>query len=238
MPAELFYTDRAALLENLQAAICAQLQRSLEQAPRATLLLSGGDSPGPLYRSLASANLPWDRIDVALVDERWVPDTHEASNARLVRETLLRDKAAAARFTGMWIERPLAGSDEEFAVNECNRAYKALARPWSVALLGMGPDGHAASLFPNADSLRAVMESKRSCEAMHAPAGGAAGEFLDRMTMTPHALLQCEQLFLFITGRDKRVVYEKALATTDQATMPVSVFLQQNAVPLTVYWSP
>jgi 6-phosphogluconolactonase len=102
----------------------------------------------------------------------------------------------------------------------------------------MGPDGHTASLFPGAPGLREIMESNSSCAAVHAPAGGAAGEFTARMTMTPQALLQCEQLYLLITGRDKRVLYEKALATNDQASLPISIFLQQSAVPLTVFWSP
>lgn len=238
MPAEFFYTDRDALLTNLQTALCMQLQHSLDHAPRATLFLSGGNSPAPLYRALSSAPLPWERIDVALVDERWVPVSHEASNERLVRETLLRDRAAACRFTGMKVAHELEGQDASAAVAECNRAYRVLPKPWSAALLGMGPDGHTASLFPQAAGLAEALQATTSCAAIHAPAGGVAGEHTARMTMTPHALLQCDQLFLLITGRDKRLVYEKARVTKDRASMPVSVLLQQEAVPLTVFWSP
>ena len=74
--------------------------------------------------------------------------------------------------------------------------------------------------------------------ALHAPASEVAGEHTARMTLTPHALLQCEHLFLLITGRDKRMAYEIARVTKDQAALPVSIFLQQSAVPLTVFWSP
>jgi 6-phosphogluconolactonase/glucosamine-6-phosphate isomerase/deaminase len=86
--------------------------------------------------------------------------------------------------------------------------------------------------------LQEVLEAKTLCAAIHAPAGGVAGAHTARMTMTPHALLKCEHLFLLITGRDKRLVYEKARVTKDHASLPVSLFLQQAAVPLTVFWSP
>lgn len=237
MPAEFFYSDRVALLANLQTALCVQLRHSLEKAPSTTLFVSGGSTPAPLYEGLARALLPWDCINIALVDERWVSGDDPSSNEGLVRATLLREQAAASKFTGMKNAHPLQG-DDAAAVAACNRAYKALPKPWSAALLGMGPDGHTASLFPNASHLQEVLDAKTICAAVHAPAGGVAGEHTARMTMTPHALLQCEHLFLLITGRDKRLVYEKARVTKDHSALPVSIFLQQSAVPLTVFWSP
>lgn len=238
MPTEKFFDDRATLLAHLHEALCSQLQHSLERADAATLFVSGGNEPGPVFRALSSAALPWDRISVALVDERWVPPSHEASNERLVRDNLLTDRAAASSFTGMKTEHELQGTGEAEAVAACNAAYAALPKPWSCALLGMGPDGHTASLFPNAASLQNILDSQMLCAAMHAPAGSIAGNYLERMTMTPHALLQCEQLFLLISGAHKRAIYEQARATKEPATLPISVFLQQNEVPLTVFWSP
>jgi 6-phosphogluconolactonase len=238
MPTEKFFDDSATMLAQLHEALCSQLQHSLAEAAAVTFFVSGGNEPRPVFRKLASAALPWERIHVALVDERWVPPSHEASNERLAREQLLQERAAASAFTGMKTSHELFDTGETAAVAACNAAYAALPKPWSVALLGMGPDGHTASWFPNAARLQHVLDSRQLCEAMHAPTGGAAGNYLERMTMTPHALQQCDQLFLLISGEHKRAIYEQALVATDPATLPISVVLQQSKVPLTVFWSP
>lgn len=240
MPVEFFFEDRAALFVALQSALCARLQSSLSHAAHTTLLLSGGTTPAPLYRSLATTTLPWDRIHVALVDERWVEPDDKASNEALLRSTLLTSAAARSSFTGMKNAHPLGPrlQDSAHAVAVCNANYARLPCPWSAALLGMGADGHTASLFPHAKGLDQALQAEQYCAAVHALPSGVTGPHTERMTLTPWALLRCEHLFLLITGEDKRAVYEAARNSNDPAALPVSVLLRQRTVPLEVYWCP
>ena len=161
------FSDREQMLDALYDAMVVDLEQALDAQAQATLLLSGGSTPAPLYRRLANAPLDWARIDVALVDERWVAADDEASNERLLRETLLTGNAAKARFTGMKNEAlsPFDGAAE------CNARYAALPAPGTICLLGMGADGHTASLFPNAEGLEAALASQQHCAAIRARDG-------------------------------------------------------------------
>jgi 6-phosphogluconolactonase len=240
MPEEFFFSDRVALFTALQAALVAKLLDTLGRAEQATLFVSGGTTPLPLYRSLAEAPLPWQRLAIALVDERWVDTADAASNERQVRAALLHGAASASSFTGMKNAFSLGtcARDAAAAVHECNARYARLPRPWSAALLGMGADGHTASLFPGAADLPQALAATTCCAALHAQQSAVTGVHTARMTLTPWSLLQCEQLFLLFTGDVKRAVYEQAKHVTHTAMLPVSIFLQQSAVPLHVYWCP
>jgi len=228
------FSDREQMLDALYESVVADLRQALSARAPATLLLSGGSTPAPLYRRLADAPLDWAGIDVALVDERWVDSGDAASNERLLRETLLQGPAAAARFTGMKSHHRTASK----AVDYCNRRYAALPSPYCLCLLGMGADGHTASLFPGARGLDAALASKQHCAAIRALPSAVTGDNLDRMTLTPWAILQARRLVLLISGEDKRRVYREARQNGASATLPVSLFLAQQQVPIEVYWAP
>lgn len=206
---------------------------ALQRLP-ATLLLSGGSTPGPLYRKLSQADLDWDKISVALVDERWVEPGHAASNERLLRENLLRRRAAAAAFTGLY-----SGDESAIAGQAASNArYAALPRPYRICLLGMGSDGHTASLFPGAQGLESALESQQYCAPIRARRSEVTGEFVERMTMTPWAILQSEKLILLISGEDKWETYLRARQNGAGTALPISLFIHQDRVPLEVYWAP
>ena len=228
------FESREAMLAALERAFIEDIEAALSQQSRATLLLSGGSTPVPLYRSLSAAKLDWSRIHVALVDERWVDAKNTSSNERLLRENLLVEHATAAHFTAM---KNHAGSPFDGA-EECNATYSTLPSPYDICLLGMGSDGHTASLFPGAEGLAEAISGKQHCAAIRANRSEVTGDNLERMTMTPWSLLQSRKLILLITGNDKWEIYLKARAKGASPDLPISLFLAQNESPVEVYWSP
>src|SRR5690606_19946466 len=157
--------------------LAAALGRSLESESRTRLLLSGGRTPGPVYAALARAPLDWDRVDVALVDERWLLPDDPDSNARLVRESLLADRAAAARFESI----TCPGRSIEEAVSIANMHA---AHPAGIVVLGMGDDGHVGSLFPNMIGLADALASPRPYVAVDATGCPGAGPWTRRVSLT------------------------------------------------------
>jgi 6-phosphogluconolactonase len=228
------FADLESLLDRLYRAVVAELELALAREASATLLLSGGSTPAPLYRRLSGADLDWAAIDVALVDERWVEPDDEASNERLLRETLLRDRAGAAPFTGMKNAAPTPAD----GIDECNRRYAQLTSPYSLCLLGMGADGHTASLFPGAEGLDEALASRLPCAPIRAQRSAVTGDHLERMTLTRWSILQSRKLILLFRGEDKWQVYLRARRNAASAELPVSLFVDQDRVPVEVYWAP
>ena len=227
------FDSRDALFAQLQRDCAAAVQESIDTRGRASLLLSGGSTPAPLYRALGTSRLDWSRIHVALVDERWVDAGHAASNERLIHETLLDALDPKPTFTGMKnnAQSPPAG------LQAANLAYGELPLPHSLCLLGMGPDGHTASLFPHATGLDAAFESREHCAAIHARRSEVTGELVERLTLTPWSILQSERLILLITGADKWEVLQQAAESGDAESTPISHFIEHGD-PLEVYWAP
>ena len=228
------FNDRETMLGALYEQICDDLVKQLQLRDSASLLLSGGSTPAPLYRRLSRASLDWERVQVALVDERWVAPDNLASNERLLRESMLINNAKIARFFGMKNQSvtPFDG------VMECNIRYSDLSLPHTVCLLGMGPDGHTASLFPGAEGLQQALKSHQHCSAIRAIRSGVTGELVERMSLTPWSILKSDRLVLLITGEDKWEVFEKARQNPGNDALPISHFIEQQSPALEVYWSP
>jgi len=221
------YDQRDQLFSQLAAEIAQTLQQAIDARGQASLAVSGGSSPIPLFQQLSRCELAWSKVTVTLVDERWVPADHADSNARLVRQHLLQNAAAAAHFIGLW--QPQLTPQQGQAVTE--QALQPLAdQPLDLVILGMGNDGHTASLFPCSGDLPAALDSRLDCAIMQP---GSAPHC--RITLTPQRLLHSHQRVLLLCGEDKITTLTRALQTDAVASMPIRLFLQQ---PLSIHWAP
>jgi 6-phosphogluconolactonase len=215
----------------IAVAVSAAVRRDQHQYRRARLLVSGGKTPAPVFRALSQAPLEWERVDIALVDERWLRPDDPDSNAHLVREHLLHGHATAARFETL--TRP--GRSIEAAVADANLHAR---HPPGIVLLGMGDDGHVASLFPRMRELDLALESRNAYVAVDASGCPGAGPWLRRISLTPAGLLPAHTRMLLLRGHGKRSVFERALEGSDPHELPVRIAFTTPGAALQVYWCP
>lgn len=217
------YPDREFLMLGLANVIAGQLADFLRREGRASLSVPGGTTPGPIFDTLSGVDLDWANIAVFLNDERWVPEDSPRSNTRLLRERLLRGKAAAAQLIPLYAS---AITPEEKLDDLAEGLRPHL--PISVLLLGMGADMHTASLFPGADRLtEALAPDAPLLLPMRAEAAGEP-----RITLTAPVLKGAMNIHILITGQEKRDALERAL-TLPPEEAPVRAILD-NA---TVHWA-
>ncbi|WP_374375842.1 6-phosphogluconolactonase [Tabrizicola sp.] len=217
------YPDREFLMLGLANVIAGQLADFLRREGKATLSVPGGTTPGPIFDTLSGVDLDWPNVAVVLNDERWVPESSERSNTRLLRERLLRGKAAQARLVPLY-----APAEEPEAMLEALADGLRPHLPISVLLLGMGTDMHTASLFPGADRLEEALAP--TAPILLPMRAEAAGE--PRITLTAPVLRGAFNIHILITGAEKRAALERAM-TLSPMEAPVRAVLD-NA---TVHWA-
>lgn len=222
------FDDGPAMAAALADRVAAMLRHALSQRGEASLVVPGGKSPVAFFQALAQRKLPWARVTVTLADERWLPPEHPDSNAGLVLAHLLQGPAAAARFV------PLYGGEAtpEAGLEACAARLAGIPRPFDVVLLGMGEDGHFASLFPGAANLAALLaEDGLALAVVHPPVAPHP-----RMSLGLAALLDARQVLVQIHGPRKQAVIEAA-AAGDGTSPPIAALLRQTATPIHVFFS-
>lgn len=221
------FADPVQLAEGLATDVAQRLRSAIAEKGRATLVVSGGRSPVAFFQRLAAQALDWSKVVVSLADERWVPVEHADSNAGLVAQHLLQGNAAKARFVGLY--RPAASL--EAAAEQADLALAELG-PIDVLVLGMGDDGHTASLFPGSPNLAEglLAQGERRVLPMLAPSVPH-----QRLTLTRRVLAGAGATLLSVQGPGKLATLRAALAADDPAQMPIRAFLQD---PLQIYWCP
>ena len=231
MPAFKEFKDSATLVAALAGEVADLLRAGISARGQASLVVSGGSTPVPFFAAISELALDWKQVVITLADERWVDPADTDSNERLVRIHLLQNRAAAASFVGLKTGAVTAVQGEK----ECADRLALLPKPFDVLILGMGNDGHTASLFPQAARLgeALALDSGKLCMGITPPVAPH-----ERMTLTLPALLHSRQIILHLVGAEKRAVYERALANGPVAEMPIRAVLGQIAAPVTVFWAP
>lgn len=215
------------LADGLALNVAKLLSDAIDARGSATLVVSGGRSPVAFFQNLAKQKLDWSKVVVTLADERWVPVEHADSNAGLLKRYLLQGPAAKAQFLSLYS----ATANLELAAEQADRLLAELP-PIDVLILGMGDDGHTASLFPNSPNLADALkiDGTRRCYPMLAPTVPH-----QRLTMSRALLASAKTTVLSISGQSKLTTLSAALASDDVAAMPIRAFLQPT---LEIYWCP
>jgi len=214
------------LADTLATTIADQLRTALAARPKASLAVSGGRTPKAMLQQLSLQSLDWHRVDITLADERWVSEQDSASNAALVRAWLLQENAAQATFYPIYTGERCATEGQQ----HCQQKLTSMHWPLDVLVLGMGNDGHTASLFPLCPSLHEALSTQDICIATCAPVDPT-----DRMTLSANTLNLAKNTHLHIEGREKCQVLAQAIDLKDPLQMPIYTFLQQ---PITIHWCP
>lgn len=221
------YRTPVLLAEGLANDVAEQLRAAISARGEATLVVSGGRSPVAFFQNLARQGLDWSKVIITLADERWVPVEHADSNAGLLKKYLLQGPAAKARFLSLYS----AAANLDAAAEQADRLLAELPAI-DVLVLGMGDDGHTASLFPNSPNLAEALkpDGTRRCWPMLAPSVPR-----QRLTMSRALLATANYTVLSIAGDSKLNTLSEALASDDVAGMPIRAFLQPT---LEIYWCP
>jgi 6-phosphogluconolactonase len=224
------FADKATLAKELAEAVADRIRAAIAERGAAAIAVSGGSTPGKFFQALGKTkDIDWSKVVVTLVDERWVDETSDRSNALLVNEKMLQGPAANARFFPLY-----SGGEEptDAAIAKTNALMAELPLPFAAVILGMGSDGHTASFFPGGDTLDAALNASGPTLAIRAPGAGEP-----RVTFTLPRLLETDGLYLHIEGEGKAEVLDAALGDGPVEDMPIRAVLRSGE-PVTVYWCP
>ncbi len=204
-----------ALNKELAKTIAHRLELGIKARGRATLVVSGGSTPRPLFAQLATANIPWEHVTVLLADERWVPSDHEASNEAMVRQHLLQERAAAAQLLSLLPNFP----DEVRNLAKVRDQLEQLGT-FDVVILGMGGDRHTASLFPCAKEIHEGLSTLHTALMTHPSTAPHA-----RISLSRKRLEDCRWGAVHIVGQEKLEVANHAKTISKAAESPIATFL-------------
>ncbi|SFS30178.1 6-phosphogluconolactonase [Brevundimonas viscosa] len=227
------FSDAAVWAEACADRLADALSAAIAADGAAFLAGAGGSTPGPVYQRLAAAPLDWSRVTATLVDERYVPEASDKSNARLLKQSLLTGPAASARFVPLYSEQITVDRAGLLAAH----ALRAVGRPLDAVLLGMGEDGHICSMFPDNPALKQLLAPNNPplVLAVHKSRSTSAPQE-DRLSMNLPWLAQARRVVLALTGAKKREVFEREVGG-DPSVSPIAALVAARAGDIEVLWT-
>jgi 6-phosphogluconolactonase len=223
------YTDAKALVDAFSEKLAGIIKQAISLKGSASIAVSGGSTPKPLFQALSRIDLPWSKVNITLADERWVDNLDDASNEKLVRENLLVNHASSAHFISMTTR----DENAENAVDEISARLSEMGLPLDVLILGMGEDGHTASLFPCSAQIEEGLNVARQTPVLATQPTTAPHQ---RMSLSLAEIIKSKHVFLHITGEKKRKVLEDAIANHTFIEKPIKAVCDSCTVNLV--WAP
>ena len=222
------FSNTSALNDDFANRLVSILQQAIAERGEAYLVVSGGKTPQALFNTLSQVDLAWDKVTVLLADDRWLDDQQTDSNERLVKATLLQHNAKAARFVSLYAN---VASAFEGVAQVLPRI--ASLPTFDAVILGMGEDGHTASLFPCSaqitDGLADNAPAVLAVQPQTAP--------YQRMSLSLPRLLDSRNIFLHLVGSNKLAVLNKAMGEPDVLAMPIRAFLHHPVAHVAVMYT-
>ena len=227
-PTVKYFDTNSVLIQDLGARIIESLQEGIENNGSASLVVSGGSTPKTLFALLSEQDIRWDKVTITLADERCVAQEDTASNARLIRENFLQNNASKAKFVPLY-ENGQSASEAAISASE----KLAEITTYDAMILGMGQDGHTASLFPEAVNLEDAMAKDASnCMAIKPVTNP-----ITRITQTKQRILKSKCIVFHLVGKDKVDILNSVLSDEDKKHYPAAHFIHQNQVPVDIYFA-
>lgn len=218
------FKDSEALAISLSNHVANKLASAIKNTGKASLIVSGGNTPKSFLTKLSHQEIPWESVLVSLADERMVPIVSPRSNQAMISSFLMQNKASKATFIELL--------DDGLSI--ANEGKLKQMQPYTVVVLGMGSDGHTASIFPNCDKLVEAADLKNPSTLIKTSAPQIDEA---RVSQTLSALTNAKQIILHIEGNDKRAVWEEAIKSASPEKFPIKYVIDAYRY-LSVYWAP
>ncbi len=222
--------------EQFNQAVVQRLADTLQSASlsQKNILLgvSGGSTPMPIYQALAQKELAWNRVKLLLVDERWVPNNNADSNERNIRNAFSANAQAEKNIIGLWSNK----TNLESAAIAADQKLAAMNDVMDAVVLGMGEDGHFASLFPSSLNFDAAISNQGSRFILPISPMPANVPH-SRLSMSLAYIQRAKRIILAITGEKKKLVLQQAIAEGDVHHLPIAALFKANSSAVEIYWS-